>query len=201
VKLYRPATIVVGVLFVLLGGLTRLATPDQVYDKQNMEVVHGTIGEALKYSGSDSTVKITRMKFAQAVIDGGASDDTKPITTNGVYVALEWDAVRGTTKPDNINATLVADGGSVYAPIEGITSSSLDFPDAGYAKTGAIVFEVNPADLKNLTLRVVPTMIFNVLNSEIAVDLGIPSDEIAQQLVDGAEQQYVVQRPVTRVAS
>ena len=29
-KLYRPATVLVGVLFVLLGGLTRLADPDQV---------------------------------------------------------------------------------------------------------------------------------------------------------------------------
>jgi hypothetical protein len=118
-----------------------------------------------------------------------------------VYVALEWDTVRGTKKPDNINATLVADGGSVYEPIDGITSSSLDFPDAGYAKTGSIVFEVNPSDLKNLTLKLVPTMLFNVLNSEIAVDLGIPSEEIAQGLVDKADEQYIVQRPVTRVAS
>jgi hypothetical protein len=66
VKLYRPATIVVGVLFVLIGGLTRLGTPEHVYEKQNMEVVHGTIGQALKYSGSDSTVKITVLLYAPA---------------------------------------------------------------------------------------------------------------------------------------
>ena len=200
-KLYRPATILVGVLFVLLGGLTRLATPDQVYDEQNIKVEHGTIGEPLDYAGSGSTVKVTRIKFAQAVLDSKASDDDKPLETNGVYVAVEWDAVRGPKKPDVINATLLADGGNVYLPIEGVTSSSLDFPEAGFARTGAIVFEANPADLKNLTLRLKPTMVFNVYNSEIRVDLGIPTEEIAQKMVDDAAPQYVVPAPVTRVAS
>ncbi len=200
-KLYRPATILVGVLFVLLGGLTRLATPDQVYDEQNIKVEHGTIGEPLEYAGSGSTVKVTRIKFAQAVLDSKASDDDKPLETNGVYVAVEWDAVRGPNKPDVVNATLLGDGGSVYLPIEGITSSNLDFPEAGFARTGAIVFEANPADLKNLTLRLKPSMFFNVYNSEIQVDLGIPTEEIAQKMVDAAAPQYVVPAAVTRVAS
>lgn len=202
-KLYRPATILVGVLFVLLGGVTRLAAPDQVYEEQNIKIVHGTIGEPLDYTGSGSTVQITRMKFAQSVIDASDADDEdeKPLETNGIYVALEWDTVRGTKKPDNVNASLLADGGSVYAPISGVTSSSLDFADAGFAKTGAIVFEVNPADLTNLTLRLHPTMLFNVYNSDIQVDLGIPTEEIAQKMVDDAAPQYVVPRPVTRVAS
>jgi hypothetical protein len=146
VKLYRPATIVVGVLFVLLGGLTRLATPDQVYEKQNMEIVKGTIGEELAYGAGGTTVKITRMKFAQAILDEGASDDDKPIETTGAYVVLEWDAVRGVEKPNIANPTLVADGGSVYGPVDGVNNSGLDFPDAGFARTGAIVFEVNPSD-------------------------------------------------------
>ncbi len=200
-KLYRPATILVGVLFVLLGGLTRLATPDQVYDEQNMKVIDGTIGEPLDYTGSGSTVKVTRIKFAQSVLDSDASEDDKPIETNGVYVAVEWDAVRGVKKPDDIKATLEADGGSVYKPTEGLSNSSLDFPDAGFARTGTMVFEVNPSDLKNLTLRLTPTMIFNVYNSEIQVDLGIPTEAIAQEMVDGAAPQYVVENPVTRVAS
>jgi len=118
-----------------------------------------------------------------------------------VYVAVEWDAVRGVKKPDDIKATLEADGGSVYEPTEGLSNSRLDFPDAGFARTGTMVFEVNPSDLKNLTLKLTPTMIFNVYNSEIQVDLGIPTEAIAQQMVDGAVPQYVVENPVTRVAS
>jgi hypothetical protein len=202
VKLYRPATVAVGVLFVLLGGLTRLATPEQIFEVQNMEAVSGTIGESLKHAGGDSTVTITRMAFAKSVVEEGGSDDDKPIETNGVYVALEWDTVRGVKKPDNIGATLRADGGTVYQPIGGLTDSGIDFPSAGFAKTGAVVFEVNPTDLKGLTLYVRPSgMLFNVLNSYIEVDLGVPSEDIAQQLVDGAEDLYVLQEPVVRVAS
>ncbi len=201
-KLYRPATVAVGVLFVLLGGLTRLATPEQIFEEQNMEVVSGTIGEALKFGGGDSTVTVTRMKFAKTLVEEDAGDDDKPLETNGVYVALEWDTVRGVEKPDTIGATLRADGGTVYEPIGGLTDSGIDFPTPGFAKTGAVIFEVNPTDLKGLMLHVRPSgMLFNVLNSSIEVDLGVPSDDIAQQLVDGAEDQYVLQEPVVRVAS
>jgi hypothetical protein len=142
------------------------------------------------------------MKFAKTVVEEDAGDDDKPLETNGVYVALEWDTVRGIKKPDNIAATLTADGGTVYEQIEGPGDSGIDFPTAGFAKTGAVIFEVNPTDLKGLTLNVRPSgMLFNVLNSYVEVDLGIPSEDVAQQLVDGADDQYVLQEPVVRVAS
>ncbi|WP_371406107.1 hypothetical protein OHA10_11160 [Kribbella sp. NBC_00662] len=200
-KLYRPATILVGVLFVLLGGVTRLAAPEHVYDEQNIKVVSGTIGQALDYTGSGSTMKVTRIKFARSVIDSSESDDKKALETNGIYLAIEWDAVRGAKKPDNINATLLADGGSVYEPVEGLSNSGIDFPDAGFAKTGTVVFELNPADITGLKLKLHPTMIFNYYNSDIEVDLGIPTDAIAQQMVDTAAPQYIVEKSVTRVAS
>lgn len=200
-KVYRPATILVGILFVLLGGLTRLATPDHVYDEQNILVEHGTIGEALDFTGSGSTVKVTRIKFARTVLDSSASDGEKPVDTNGIYVAIEWDSIRGDRKPDSIEPTLLADGGSVYEPVEGLNNSNMDFPNAGYARTGTIVFEVNPTDLKNLTLRLRAMMLFNVYNSEIQVDLGIPTEAIAQHMVDTAAPQYIIGNAVTRVAS
>lgn len=200
-KLYRPATILVGILFVLLGGLTRLATPEHVYDQQNIKVEHGTIGAALDFTGSGSTVKVTRIKFARTVLDSSAGDGDKPIDTNGIYVAIEWDTVRGDRKPDSIEPTLTADGGSVYEPAEGLDNSNMDFPNAGYARAGTIVFEVNPTDMKNLTLRLRSMMLFNVYNTEIQVDLGIPTEAIAQQMVDTAAPQYIVESSVTRVAS
>jgi hypothetical protein len=201
VKLYRPATILVGILFVLLGGLTRLATPEHVYDQQNIKIEHGTIGQALDYTGSGSTVKVTRIKFSRTVLDSSAGDGDKPIDTNGIYVAIEWDAIRGDRKPDSIEPTLVADGGSVYEPAEGLNNSNMDFPNAGYARTGTIVFEVNPTDMKNLTLRLHSMMLFNVYNTEIQVDLGIPTEAIAQHMIDTAAPQYIVEDAVTRVAS
>lgn len=200
-KLYRPATILIGLLFVLLGGVVRLATPDQVYgDDSNLKVVRGTIGEALPYTDSGSTFKVTRIKFAQKILSSDAASDEKPIDTDGVFVAIEWDMVRGVKDPGPINPTLITDGGSVYDEVSEPSDSGINAPDAGFARTGAVVFEANPADLKGLTLRLKPTMFFNVYNSEIRVDLGIPSEAIAQQMIDGAEDQYVVNDAVTRVA-
>lgn len=200
-KLYRPTTILVGLLFVLLGGVTRLAGPDNVYEEQNIKVVQGTIGQALPYAGSGSTVKVTRIKFARSLLGSTDDDDKKPVETDGVFVAVEWDTVRGVKKPDSLDPTMIVDGDSVYVPVEGVDNSGMDFPDAGYARSGTVVFEVNPADLKGLTLRLRPSMLFNVYNSEIRVDLGIPTEAIAQQMIDGAAAQYVVNDSVTRVAS
>ena len=198
-KLYRPATVLVGVLFVLLGGLTRLASPDQVYgDEDNLIIVHGTIGSKLEYG--DATIEVTRMKFAKSYLPSSADDDDKPIETNGVYVALEWDTVRGTQNPTILNATLEADGGTVYTPAGETTGNGVEFADAGFGETGAVVFEVNPVDLKGLTLKLRPSQFYNVLAHAIDVDLGIPSEAVAQQFVEGATDQYVIPRPVQRVA-
>ncbi|HZX03127.1 hypothetical protein [Kribbella sp.] len=201
-KLYRPATILVGLLFVLLAGVARLAEPDTVYgNDSNLKVVSGTIGQVLPWTGSGSTFKVTRVKFAQKLLSGRASDTDKPIETNGIFIAIEWDSVRGVANPESFTPTLTTDSGSVYAEVSDPSESDISFPDAGFARTGAAVFEANPADLKGLTLRLKPQMIFTVYNSEIRVDLGIPTDSIAQQLVDSAEEQYIVQPAVTRVAS
>ncbi|MGW5191536.1 hypothetical protein ACWEOO_19960 [Kribbella sp. NPDC004138] len=201
-KLYRPATILVGLLFILIGGVARLAGPDQVYgDDSNLKVVHGTIGEALPYAGSGSTIKVTRIKFARKILSGDGGSDDKPIDTNGIFVAVEWDAVRGVKDPDTFTPTLITDGDSVYEKVSDPNESDMSFPDAGFASTGAIVFEVNPTDLKGLTLRLKPSMLWNVYNSEVRVDLGVPTEDIAQQMVDHADDQYVVNDSVTRVAS
>jgi hypothetical protein len=196
VKLYRPATVLVGILFVLLGGLTRIATPDHVYDEQNREIVHGTIGEKLKFQGSEVTV--TRMKFAKSYLTG--SSDDKAVETNGVFVAIEYDTVRGTEKSPSNNATMVADGGTVYLPLGNGDGDGFDFAEPGFAKTGALVFEVNPDDLSGLTLKLTTVQFFTVLTQDVTVDLGVPDEKIAQQLVNTATKEYLIPDSVTRVA-
>ena len=52
-------------------------------------------------------------------------------------------------KSGNIDATLTADGGTVYTPVEATTSNGIDFADAGFARYRRLVFEVNPSDLKD----------------------------------------------------
>lgn len=196
-KLYRPATVLVGILFVLLGGLTRLGGPDQVFEEDNRVVRHGTIGEAVPFG--DSTLTVHRMKFARAYLTGESGK--KAVESSGIFVALEYGTVRGTKDVSNPNAELTTDKGTVYLPIAETYGSDLDFPAPGFGVNGSIVFEVNPADVKGLTLKVNPVQFINVLAENVAIDLGVPDETIAQQLIDAATPEYVIARGVTRVAS
>jgi len=196
-KLYRPVTVLVGLLFVMLGGLTRLAEPEQVYDDSNRVVVKGTIGEELDFSGT--TVTVHRMKFARAYLTGDR--DEKAVTTNGIYVALEYSTVRGTQDPPNPSAELITDDNTIYAPIGETWGGRIDLAEPGFAIDGAVVFEVNPDDVKGLTLRVRSTPFFTVLTQDVSVDLGVPDDKVARQLMDQATPEYLIPRGVKRVAS
>lgn len=198
-KLYRPATVLVGILFVLIGGLTRLATPDQVFEEQNMMISSGTIGQPLEFS-KEASFTVVRMQLAKSVLDANPQSDEKPIETNGVFVALEWETTPGMDKPDNPQPTLVSGSGAVFNPV-GLTYSGIEFGASGFTVSGAIVFEVDPAQLEGLTLRIRPQQFWNVLNRMVSVDLGIPGEDSAQRLVDGAADQYVIPDRETRVAS
>ncbi|MFI5710278.1 hypothetical protein [Kribbella sp. NPDC051620] len=196
-KLYRPATILVGIMFVLLGGLTRLAEPDQVYDEANRDLVRGTIGQALPYNGS--TVKVNRVKFAHAYLTGAS--DEKAVETTGIYVAVEYDTVRGTQDPQLPSPQLLTDEGTVYAPIGDTNAGQLDFAEPGFGVNGVLLFEVNPADVKGLTLKIRSTPLYTVLTRDVAVDLGIPDEAIGQRMIDAAAPEYLIPRAVKRVAS
>ncbi|TDO54894.1 hypothetical protein EV643_101685 [Kribbella sp. VKM Ac-2527] len=195
-KLYRPATVVIGVIFVLLGGLTRLGEPEQVFDKQDRVVTSGTIGEELEYG--DSKLTITRMRFVKS-FQADESDD-KMVQTKGIFVAIEYDAVRGGKDPGTNSVMLRADGGSVYEPVTEVIGDSVSFPEPGFAQTGAFVFEVNPADVTGLTFYLKRTQFFNSLAQDLSIDLAVPSEEIAQRSIDGAADEYVMPDETTRVA-
>lgn len=195
-KLYRPATVVIGVILVLLGGLTRLANPEQVFDDDTRVVTRGTIGEELKYG--DSRLTITRMRFVKS-FQAHESDD-KMVQTKGIFVAIEYDAVRGPKDPGANSVTLKADGGSVYEPVSEGIGDSISFPQPGFAQSGALVFEVNPADVAGLTFYLKRTQFFNSLAQDLAIDLAVPSKEIAQRSIDGAADEYVMPDETTRVA-
>jgi hypothetical protein len=196
-KLYRPATVLVGIMFVLLGGLTRLAEPDHVYDEANRDVVSGTIGQPLPYNGS--TITVNRVKFAHAYLSGDS--DEKAVETTGIYVAVEYDTVRGTQEPLSPSPQLLTDEGTVYAPIGDTNGDHLDFAEPGFGVNGVLVFEVNPADVKGLTLKIRSTPLYTVLTRDVAVDLGVPDETVAQRMIDAAAPEYLIPRAVKRVAS
>jgi hypothetical protein len=197
VKLYRPATVLVGIFFVLLGGVTRLGEPDHVYDKPDREVVHGTVGQELKFG--DSTVTVSRVKFAKTYLASESAE--KAVLTEGVFVAVEYDASRGPANPGSNAVTLTADGGTVYRPVAEGIDTGIMFPANGFAQSGSFVFEVNPSDLVGLTFHVITTTFWTVLTQDVAFDLAIPSEEIAQRLVDGASKEYLTPKSVIRVAA
>jgi hypothetical protein len=199
VKLYRPATVLVGILFVLLGGVARLGEPDHVYDKPTRDVVHGTVGQELKYG--DSTVTVSRVKFAKTFLAHADDSAEKAVTTEGVFVAVEYDASRGPADPGSNAVTLTADGGTEYDPVTEGIDTGIMFPANGFAQSGSFVFEVNPGDLVGLTFHVTTTQFWTVLAQDLAFDLAIPSEEIAQRVVDGAGKEYVMPKSVVRVAS
>jgi hypothetical protein len=197
-KLYRPATVLVGVLFVLLGGLTRLADPDHVFDDSSRVVKHGTIGQSVPFG--ESSVTVDRLKFARAYLPDDSSD-SKAIESNGIFVALEYDTVQGTAPTPSRELKLTTDKGTEYRPISGTYGTQLDFGEPGFGVVGAVVFEVNPADVTDLTLQVKTSQLFNVLAQDVAIDLGIPDEQVAQRLVDAAAPEYLIPKSVTRVAS
>lgn len=195
-KLYRPATVAVGVLFVLLGGLTRLLEPDSLYEDRTRVITKGAIGEDVKFF--DSTVTVTRMQFAKSFAED--EDDSPQVDTEGTFVAIEYDAVRGTKDPGNNSVTLTADDGSVYEPVTEVIASGINFTEPGFARADTLVFEVNPSDVVGLTFNVHPTSFFNVLNQDLAIDLGVPDEEVAKRSVEQAQDQYVIPDSVIRVA-
>jgi hypothetical protein len=196
VKLYRPATVLVGVLFVLIGGLTRLAAPDQVFSEDNRTTSHATVGQTLQFGGSDVTV--TRMKLVKSY-RVRESDDTAT-ESNGIFVAVEYDTVRRTAEPPSNSVSLTTDAGTVYTPVVDAYGDRIDFAEPGFGKSAAIVFEVNPDDLAGLTLTIATFQLFTVLAQNLEFDLGIPDDAIAQQEIDNADAEYLFPAAVTRVA-
>lgn len=198
-KLYRPATVLVGVLFVLLGGLTRLLGPDHLFDDPTRELARGTIGQRLEFNGS--TVTVNRIRFAKALVEHPDDSDEKAVQSDGIFIAVEYDAERGPEDPGGNEVTLTAAGGTEYHPVSEGIMTGITFPEPGFAQSGSFVFEVNPSDLEGLTFKVTTTQFWTVLAQDLAIDLAIPSEGVADQLVDDAAPEYVMPKSIVRVGS
>jgi hypothetical protein len=201
VKIYRPITIVVGVVFVLLGGIVRLADPSEVMDDSTRKLERDTIGAPI--TGEDFTLTVTRVKLVTTVLKNESDDLKDALTTDGIFVAVEFD-VAGRHLPKTVgDLSLVTDGGATYEPIN--SPSAVATPPPGFTESRTAVFEANPSDLAGLTLRVTPVLFISYYTTNYAVDLGIPSDDVAADLVAKASTEtggeYVIPDSQTRVTS
>lgn len=190
-KLYRPATILVGVVLVIIAGLVRLGEPDEVYEQPNRYTKHGKVGKPL--TGIDFTLTVNRVKFARAVDpnpDSDNRDEDRPVKTNGIFVTVEYE-VEGRHKTGSAgDLTLKADGGSVYEPINRAISTSVTIPEPGFIETETAIFEANPEDLAGLTMWIKPLTFLTVTTEDYAIDLGIKDTAAARDMLDKAEATY-----------
>jgi hypothetical protein len=197
-KLYRPVTVVVGVLFVVAGGLLRLIDPVGLYDEPTRETERAVIGQRIAVG--ESAVEVERIRFARTVLASEEAGE-EPRPTDGVFLAVELDAIRGAGARPSLEATLRSAEGTVYRPLEQLITTAVDFPDPGFVRSSAFVFEVNPTDLAGLSLMLRPSSLYTVLVTDYAVDLGLPDDKTAAEQVSRSAQTYLLTKPVTRVAS
>lgn len=197
-KLYRPVTVLVGVLFVVAGGLVRLADPNSVFDEPNRDRVQATIGQRLPVG--ESAVEVKRIRFARTLLEDPDSA-ADPATTDGVFVAVEVEAVRGPGDRTRLEATLRSAEDTQYRPVQQIISTGIDFPEPGFVRTFSLVYEVNPTDVAGLTLELKASSLWSVLVTDYAVDLGLPDEKTAEELIGRAAQTYALPETVTRVAT
>jgi hypothetical protein len=204
VKIYRPSTILVGVLLVITAGLVRLALPEQVMEDKTRYAVRGTVGQPVH--GKDFTLTVTRVKLARTIdpepddVDSEADDEDKPMETNGTFVTVEYDIVGRRQKGGAGSATLKTDEDTEYVPIPSIIRSSVGVPAPGFVESSFLVFEANPDDLAGLTMWLKELRGITTTAEDYAVDLGIPNQAVADEMVRNAEQTYPLKEPTTRAA-
>jgi hypothetical protein len=204
VKVYRPSTVLVGVLLIIAAGLIRLALPEQVMEDKTRYAVRSTVGQPV--DGKDFTLTVTRVKLARTIDpnpdddDSQASDDDKPVETNGIFVTVEYDIVGRREKGGAGSATLKTDEDSEYVPIGQIIRTSVGVPAPGFVESSFLVFEANPDDLAGLTMWLKELRGVTTTAEDYAIDLGIPNQAVADEMVSNAEQTYPMKEPTTRAA-
>jgi hypothetical protein len=195
-RLYRPVTVLVGVLFVLAGGLVRLAMPEELLDDPFRKPVRAAIGEPIVQDGF--TFSVVRVRAAQALVENPNSTAEEPLRTNGIFLTVEYQ-VEGRRQKDSVGEASVKSGSGVtYRPVRTVTGS-VNIPPPGFTESDAVIFEVNPDDMAGLTLHVQQLAFFTVTNNEYIVDLGIPTDEAGRQMVERAAKEYVTPDATRRV--
>ena len=207
-RLYRPVTVLVGVALVVLAGLIRLGEPEQVYEDVTRYAVRGQLGQ--KLTGPDFELTVTRVKFARKL--DPRPDDTpipgstprpedQPVDTNGIFVTVEYQ-VLGKRKSGSVgSATLEADGGSTYVPVNRTIGSNVTIPQPGFVESASLVFEANPDDLVGLTLWAKKLRGLSVTTADYAIDLGIPDEAVAKDMIAKAEDTYPLRDSTLRAAS
>lgn len=187
-KIYRPITVTLGIVLVLLAGLVRLADPERALEDSTRTVEQARIGEQL--TGDDFTLQVHRLRFAREYAYENQTSDERPISTDGVFAVIEY-SITGRHRKGSIgSATLRTASGVTYESHDLNPRTSLYIPEPGFTETYYMVFEVNPDDIAGLTMRLQQLRQFSVLATNYEVDLGISDADAGRELADKAAELY-----------
>lgn len=198
-KVYRPITVTVGVVLVLLAGIVRLGDPERALEDSTWTVKSAKLGEQL--SDEDFTLEVHRLRFAQEYAYENNSSDERPTGTDGVFAVIEYSITGRHQKGTLGTATLHSSSGTVYESLDVNPRTSIYIPEPGFTETYYLVFEVNPDDLAGLRLRMRPLRMFTVLGTIYEVDLSLTDAAAGRELADKAAERYEGQDPKVFVRS
>jgi len=203
VRLYRPVTVLVGVVLVLMSGIARLGEPKQVMDDVTWVTKRGTMNQPLQ--AKDCTITVVRVSAYRGYdprpddTDDDADPEDKPRKTDGVFVLVTFEVEGRHQKGSAGSATLQSDSGAVYEPVSKLIRSTVDIPPPGFVQTTDLLFEVNPADLAGLTFRVRVGRVITTTAEEYVFDLGLPDQAAADEFTGRAAKMYYDQDPIVRI--
>lgn len=152
------AVLVLVVCVALCAAAVRSSEALLEYDR-----VTGTVGTQIDLAGG--WLRVDRLRVAQQLTE----NDVVTASTSGLFVVMRITVATTGTKKLHIGKGSVVTRDRTY----GSWSSVSFLPDSGFSTAREVVFEVDPAQIDDLTLWLEPGSIVYQYESHIAVHLGI----------------------------
>ena len=161
-----PVLVAVALVAVSAAGL-RLSDPDE----KRYEAVNGVVGEPVKIN--DGEVTVTRIRVGTALRQYGEIRDR----TEGMFVAVSVTGAATGPKPLELHKARLLSGDVSY---EGFELSAGFSVDPGFQTSVESVFEVDPAQIDDLTLELRSNEILSGYQQRALIRLGVTPAKAAQ---------------------
>jgi hypothetical protein len=148
----------------------RLSDPEQRF-----EVVRGVIGKPVKINNGEVTV--TGVKVGTALKQYGEIHDTTP----GMFVAVSVTGAATSSKPLRLDAQLISKQARYQSYSFASTQAS-----PGFQVSADTIFEVDPAQIDDLTIEMWPGEILSAYQEHVRIKLGVTAAN-ADELRTAAE--------------
>jgi hypothetical protein len=161
-----PVLLAVALVGVSAAGL-RLSEPDE----KPFEAINGIVGEPVTIN--DGEVTVTRIRVATALRQYGEIRDR----TEGMFVAVSITGAATGPKPLELHKARLLSGEVIY---EGFELSAGVSAEPGFQTSVESVFEVDPAQIDDLTLELRSNEIISGYQQRVRIRLGVTPATAAQ---------------------